>query len=54
MEKLLGKKKFADLLGGLVVKPQGKPVLVTESDKRNAITVNSAAEDFQDLVDHEN
>jgi hypothetical protein len=51
MEKLLGKKKFADLLGGLVVKPKGKPVLVTESDKRSAITVNSAADDF---ADHEN
>lgn len=51
LEKLLDKKKFADLLGGLVVKPQGKPVLVTESDKRNAITVNTEVDDF---ADHEN
>jgi len=51
MEKLLGKKKFAELLGGLVEKPQGKPVLVPEGDKREAINVNTAADDF---ADHEN
>lgn len=34
MEKYLGKKKFAELLSGFVVKPEGKPVLVPESDKR--------------------
>ena len=34
MTKQLGKKKFDELLGNYVVKPQGKPVLVPESDKR--------------------
>ena len=34
MEKAIGKKKFEELLGGLVEKPQGKPTLVPESDKR--------------------
>lgn len=34
MEKAIGKKKFDQLLGGLVDKPQGKPTLVPESDKR--------------------
>ena len=34
MTKQLGKKKFDELLGNYVVKPQGKPVLVPVSDKR--------------------
>lgn len=46
MEKLLGKKKFADILNGLVEKPQGKPVLVLESDKRPELQ-SSAAADFE-------
>jgi hypothetical protein len=46
MERLLGKKQFAALLGELVVKPQGKPVLVPETDKRQEI--NRAADDFAD------
>lgn len=37
MEKVIGKKKFAELLDTLVEKPTGKPVLVHESDKRPAI-----------------
>ena len=34
MTKLLGKKRFEEILGTLVIKPQGKPVLAPESDKR--------------------
>lgn len=41
MEQLLGKKKFAEILGTLIEKPQGKPTLVPESDKRPAIDVLS-------------
>src|SRR6056297_3085091 len=37
MEKLMGKKKFRDVLGGLVEKPQGKLTLVSETDKRQAV-----------------
>ena len=32
MEKLMGKKTFTEVLGGLVIKPQGKPTLVPASD----------------------
>jgi hypothetical protein len=47
MEKALGKKVFAELISDLVVKPQGKPTLVPDSDKRPALnSVASAAADF--------
>ena len=46
MEKTLGKVKFSELLGSLVEKPQGKPTLVPEGDKRPAI--HTAADDFAD------
>ena len=46
MTALLGKKKFNELLGGLIEKPQGKPTLVPMSDKRPAI--NTAQEDFME------
>lgn len=38
MTSLLGKKQFNDILGGLITKPQGKPTLVPDSDKRPAMT----------------
>lgn len=37
MEKLMGKKKFNELLGSLVEKPKGKLTLVSEADKRQAV-----------------
>ena len=41
MTSLLGRKKFDEILGGLVFKPAGRPTLVQESDKRPAMdTVN--------------
>ena len=52
LEKLLKKKGFQELLGKYVVKPQGKPALVEESDPRPAMnSVSSAAEDFKDITD---
>lgn len=52
MEKLIGKKKFVELLDGLVEKPEGKPVLVPETDNRPELnSVEAAAEDFTDYAD---
>ena len=48
MEKLMGKKKFAEVLGKLVYKPQGKITLVTESDKRQEIQTATAEADFKE------
>ncbi|UYO64292.1 DUF2800 domain-containing protein [Acetobacterium wieringae] len=46
MTKLLGKKKFEELLSGLTQKPQGNATLVPMSDKRPAM--NTAANDFKE------
>lgn len=46
MQKLLGKARFEEVLAGLVEKPQGKPTLVPESDKRPAM--NNAKSDFNE------
>lgn len=51
MEKLMGKKTFASVLGGLIVKPQGKPTLVPVSDKRPAIIVSGANDDFTEITE---
>lgn len=49
MERIVGKKRFAEILGDLVIRPQGKPVLAPESDKRKAFsTAEKAAEDFKE------
>lgn len=48
MEKLMGKKKFAEVMGLYIDKPEGKPTIVPEADKRPAIKNNSAADDFAD------
>lgn len=48
MERLMGKQKFNEILGGLIEKPPGKPSLVTLSDKRPAINASSAKIDFME------
>lgn len=49
LEKALGKKLFAETLADYIVKPPGKPTLVTESDKRPELSsAESAADDFAD------
>lgn len=48
MEKAIGKKAFQEVLKDLVFKPEGKPVLVPESDKRPELnTADSAKQDFE-------
>lgn len=46
MQKLLGKTRFEELLSTYIEKPQGKPTLVPESDKRPAM--NTAKTDFME------
>lgn len=46
MTQTLGRKRFNELLGELVMKPAGKPTLVPESDKRPAM--NTAKDDFKE------
>lgn len=46
MQKLLGKQKFNELLAAFIVKPQGKPVLVPDTDKRPVM--NTAQDDFKE------
>ncbi len=51
MQKQLGRTRFDELLSGLVVKPQGKPVLAPDSDKRPAL--NTAQNDFMEVTENE-
>lgn len=46
-----GKKKFATLMGDLLVKPQGKPTLVPVSDKRPELNSGTAESDFESIND---
>ena len=46
MQKLLGKRKFEELLGEYIYKPQGKPTLAPAEDKRPEFS--SAETDFND------
>lgn len=46
MQKLLGRQKFNELLAAFIVKPQGKPVLVPDTDKRPIM--NTAQDDFKE------
>jgi len=50
MEKLMGKKDFNAILGGLIVKPSGKPTLVPDADKRPAIIASNAKNDFNEII----
>lgn len=45
LEKVMGKKPFAEHLGSYITIPTGKPTLVQSTDKRPAITNRPTAED---------
>ena len=49
LEKLCGKKAFAELAAPFLDKPPGKPTLAPESDKRPAYRPGSAEEDFANV-----
>jgi hypothetical protein len=51
MQKLLGKSRFDELLTAYIEKPQGKPTLAPESDKRPAM--NTAKNDFMEEKHYE-
>lgn len=48
IEKLIGKKRFAEQFSDLTVKPQGKPQLVSIDDKRPAMGNDQAKLDFSE------
>lgn len=51
-EKLLGKKRFAEVVGNYVVKKPGKPTLAPATDKRKAVTNKvEASEVFKKMED---
>lgn len=47
LEKLTGKKQFAAICGNYIEKPQGKPTLAPDSDKRPAI--DTLTDDFKNI-----
>lgn len=49
MQKLMGKKQFEEILGDLIYKPQGKPTLVPITDKRTAINISNANNEFDEI-----
>lgn len=48
MQKLMGRKRFEEVLGGLICKPPGKPTLVPKTDKRPAMNVNDVMKEFKE------
>ena len=53
-EKMMGKKRFAELLGDFVAKPPGKLALVPDSDPRPPVELNNAPDqEFAVLPDWE-
>ena len=48
LQKKLGKVKFDELLGELIIKPEGAPTLVSRNDKRAEIEISSAENDFKE------
>ena len=51
MQKLMGKSAFEDILGALIYKPPGKPTLVPNTDKRPAMNVTNAENEFNEIME---
>lgn len=51
MQKLMGKTKFQEILGGLIYKPSGKPTLVPTSDKRPAMNISNVYNEFNEILE---
>lgn len=49
LEKKIGKKEFSKEADDFIIKPQGKPTLVVESDKRSSIGRIRATDEFEDI-----
>ena len=49
MQKLMGKDTFEVVLGSLIYKPPGKPTLVPITDKRPAMNVANAIDEFNEI-----
>lgn len=49
MQRLMGKKKFEEILGSHIYKPPGKPVLVPVTDKRPALNTVNAINEFNEI-----
>ena len=49
MQRLMGKDRFEAILGGLITKAPGRPTLVPKSDKRPAMNVSNAINEFYEI-----
>ena len=45
----MGREQFNSILGRLVYKPQGKLTLVPDSDRREAVSFDTAQDDFKEV-----
>lgn len=46
LEKLVGKKKFAEIMGDLITRPRGKPTLADAKDERESYTPEAGPGEF--------
>lgn len=49
MQRLMGKDRFEEILGGLITKAPGRPTLVPKSDRRPAMSVSNAINEFYEI-----